>query len=324
VSARGADPERLEALIRNAGIAFRTNAKSFIFTCPLCDKADRLWMYRATGRFKCYHCATSKGFRGAPEFALKELTGRKIEDLRKELYGDEVVPAGYFLGFDFNDYGEEDDTVEDISFTPMEWDANCKPLDHPHSARGVAYLEKKRGIPLSVAMQYRIRYNPVERAVAFPVYVDGVLVGWQYRVVYDPKPNQLKVWTEGENFRENAVMFAERLLDCSHAVLCEGPVDALKAHLVGGNVASMGKEVSNGQIRMLLNAGVRKLYLALDPDAAGAIDPLLERFEGASVHLVKLPPGYKDIGEMTMEAARDAILSSGPIHRGMMFNSYWK
>ncbi len=322
MAARGADPARLEALIRNAGLSFRTNAKSFIFACPLCNKADMLWMFKATGRFKCWKCAESKGFRGAPEFALKELTGRKIADLRAELYGDEVVPAGYFLGLDFNDYGEEDDFVEDDSFPGVVWTPDCKPLDHKHSARGVAYLEG-RGVPVDIAMEYGIRYNPVERAVAIPAYVGEDLAGWQYRVVYDPKPGQLKVWTVGENFRDRCVMFANRLNDVSHAVLCEGPFDALKAHLVGGNIATMGASVAAGQVRMLLNAGVRKLYLALDPDAESQIPALIDQFEDVPIYHVILPDGFKDIGEMTMEQARDTILAARRVHRGMMFCSRW-
>jgi hypothetical protein len=340
------DPARLEAFIRDAGLSFRLTTKSFVFSCPLCGDEEMLWMYRHDGRFKCWKCAETKQFRGAPEFALRELTGQPITVVRAALYGAESVPASLYLDVRFGDLVTDDDAelLEDVKveedLPDRRWPYHSRPIDHRDAERGAEYLAG-RGIPLELAKEYGIRYFPQKRAVAFPAYVGERLVGWQYRIVYperqiatvihaDGAPvrvgvKNLKIWSDDGDaaspddmapWRDRCVMFANRLQVAEHAVLCEGPVDALKAHLVGGNVASMGKAVSLGQINYLLNAGVRKLYVALDPDAAAEIEPLLRKFEEVPAFQVRLPKGAKDLGAMSLEAARDAILAAQPYKRG--------
>jgi hypothetical protein len=344
------DPARLEAFVRDTGLSFRTTAKSFVFSCPLCGDEDMLWMYRHDGRFKCWKCAETKQFRGAPEFAFRELTGHPLAAIRAALYGAESVPAALFLDVRFGDLVAEEDAelLPDIETEPdlpdRTWPYNSVAIDHPHARRGAEYLVNDRGIPLELAKEYGIRYFAEKRAVAFPAYVGSRLVGWQYRIVYperqtvtqthlDGKPvrvgiKHLKIWSDdGADaggpedmmpWRDRCVMFANRLQVAEHAVLCEGPVDAIKAHLVGGNVASMGKAVSAGQIRYLLNAGVRRLYVALDPDAASDIEPLLRKFDGVPAFQVRVPKGVKDLGAMSLEDARDAILAARPFQKGRL------
>lgn len=327
---RGADPARLAAFLANSGLSYSTNAKSYKFTCPLCRKPDKLWMLRSTGGFKCWVCAETKRFRGAPEYALRELTGQPIVAIREALYGDLSVPASTFLDIrleDFLDTEEEDEALLDVAVVEdlpdLDWPYHCLALDRPAAAPGVAYLEG-RGIPAGVAMEYDIRYSPQERAVAFPVWVGTHLVGWQFRTI-DPVEvvgadgktyERLRIWSSDglSGLREKCVMFSNRL-HVGHAVLCEGPVDALKAHLVGGNVCSMGKALSGGQVETLLRAGVERLYVAFDPDAAGELDPLLEKVGRVPTFLVEVPKPYEDLGQMPLDAARDAILGARPLKR---------
>lgn len=340
---RGCDPAKLEAFIRDTGIGHRTNAKSFIFTCPLCGKDEKLFISRASGYFKCWVCAEDRDrkFRGAPEYALHELTGQPVVAIKRFLYGDGAVQAGVFLDARFTDLVDEEDdqldlaelAAENVELPSTSWPLDAYRLDHKWAARGAAYLEG-RGVPVDVAMEYDIRYCPEKRTVLFPAWVGDKLVGWQYRITYEehalvdlpaldgtlvetPVEN-LKIWSDGEagEWRDRCVMFANRMQDCEHAVLCEGPVDALKAHLAGGNVASMGKAVSLGQVRYLLQTGVKRVYMALDPDAARDVEPLLAKFDGVPVHQVVLPRGVKDLGAMDMRDARDCILSSPVMPRG--------
>ncbi len=328
---RVVDPGRLESFVKNSGLSYRLTSRSYVFTCPLCRKKNLLYIARNTGQFVCFKCRETRGFRGAPEYALKELTQRPINEIRKALYGDMVVAATSFLVLRFDDLleeGQEEPLPEEEPLPDLVWPYHCYPIDEKHSKNGRLYLEG-RGIPVELAREYDIRYSPPQRSVAFPVQVGDRLVGWQYRII-DPETvvtpegdviKRLKIWSdsgEDEVFpRDRVVMFANRLQG-NHAVLCEGPVDALKAHLVGGNIASMGKAVSIKQTQLLLAAGIRKLYLALDPDAAAEIDPLLEKFEDVEVFRVVVPEGFKDLGAMTLEGARDAILASEPLPRGRM------
>jgi hypothetical protein len=62
-------------------------------------------------------------------------------------------------------------------------------------------------------------------------------------------------------------MFWDRLKKSDFALIAEGPISAIKAHLVGGNIATLGKHVSQKQIRLIEDSGVDKIYLGLDADA---------------------------------------------------------
>lgn len=321
-SRRRPDPIRLEAFIRETGVSYKLNAKSYILTCPKCRKPDRLWLYRDGSAFICFVCAESEGFKGAPEYALKELTGRSIQDVREAIYGAEI-PKGYErlqVSFDASEDDEADFSIDDAP--DLAWPLHYYSFDDVSAAPGVAYLEG-RGVPSDIAQQYDIRYSTYDKAVAFPVWVGDRLVGWQNRII-GPEVEikngktirRLKVVSTPDIPRPRVVMFQSRLQRGGPAVVCEGPVDALKAHLVGGNVATMGKAVSDGQVEVLRRAGVGSIYLALDPDAASEIEPLLKKLNGLPVYKVEVPNPYKDLGEMTMQDAREVILSSKPLMPG--------
>jgi hypothetical protein len=165
--------------------------------------------------------------------------------------------------------------------------------------------------------------------VAFPVELEGRLVGFQERTVL----KETKLWSdELDRFtetpkvlsskgipREQLVMFGDRLAGVEHVVLCEGPIDAIKAHLCGGNVATMGKAVSKGQIALLRANGIKKIYLALDPDAAEETARLAREFGDLEVYLMHAPAGYKDLGAMSMEAVRDLFTSAPRVNPGHIF-----
>lgn len=314
------DPARLEAYLESAGLSFRRTSRSFVLTCPLCGKDDKLYIFKHSGRFVCWVCKEDKNFHGAPEFALKELTGRPIARIRQDLYGlDAAAPATDFLNLDFGELLDETDTIEPDPLPDLEWPYHCYPITDSSAALGLKYLEG-RGISVELALEYDVRYSTKRRSVAFPVYVGTRLVGWQYRTI-DPTSilmpdntvqERLKVISDSGDCdfpRERCVMFQNRLVG-SHAVVCEGPIDALKAHLVGGNVATMGKAVGAKQVELLLNAGITKVYLALDPDAASELEPLFQKFEDVKVYVVSVPAPFKDLGMMSLEAARDAILGA--------------
>jgi hypothetical protein len=285
------------------------------------------------GKFVCWTCPSSKGFRGAPEFALEALTGMPLESIRKVLYGDSHYLASQALEIVLRDFQDEDsefdDDIEYEELPDLCWPYHCLPLTYPGALNGVRYLES-RGVPVEVASQYDIRYSPEKRSIAFPVWVGRRLVAWQYRTI-DPtivtKPDGtpvelLKTISSVDIPRNRCVMFSNRLT-CDHAILCEGPFDALKLHLCGGgNIASMGKKVSTQQIELLLKSGIKKLYLGLDPDAADEINPILRRIGGVEGYLMELPSvqgkNKVDLGSLSFEEARECFLAAKPMPNNRM------
>lgn len=322
------DPSKLLLFIEEAGLSYKTTSKSFIFDCPLCQSKDRLYIRKNDGRFICWKCATSRRFQGAPEFALEALTGTALKRIREALYGDKHYQAAIALDITLDVFNDElgplDDELEGYRDIPsVEWPYHCLPLWAKGAENGVRYMES-RGVPYDIACDYHIHYSPEKRSVVFPIEIGKKLVGYQYRTI-DPtsvtRPDGtpvelLKTISSLDIPRDRCVMFSNRLTS-DFAVLCEGPIDAIKASWVGGNVCSMGKKVSHKQIELLLRSGIKKLYLALDPDAAEEINPILRKIGGVEGYLVELPcKGPKDkvdLGSLSMEEARDCILAAKPM-----------
>lgn len=330
------DPLILHNYVKSSGLKFRENTVSFIFVCPRCNKKDKLYIRKRDGQFVCWKCKETDGYRGRCEYALADLLGIPAAEVASDLYGARWAPAALQIDVDIKDWCGEGDDLPEESETILErvaWPWNFFPLDDPRCVRGLEYLCRKRGVPLEVAQQYGVKYCPELRQVIFPVQMGGRLLGWQGRVVYNHRwiddegvmHEGVKSFTSHGLRAEKVLMFADRLADVDHAVVCEGPIDALKAHLCGGNVCTMGKGVSPFQINLLRNSGKRKIYLGLDPDAAEdtarcvrALDSDLEVY--VFPELPTLPNEEKaDLGALSMEEVYDLYQRSRRVSASHLF-----
>ena len=303
----------------------RQNGVSWILDCPRCGKRDKLYIRKRDGRFVCWVCQESHGYAGAPEYALRDLLSWSIPKLREKLYGDSG-PAGDHLDLPTL-YGQdpEDELAGEVPGPPsMSFPLDFFPIDHPHSENGAAYLAS-RGIPLPIALEYGIQYHPRQQRVIFPMEVDGRLVGWQARTI---KPHSVwneelqrvckvpKILTPQGVDKGRILMFQDRLQGSRHAVLCEGPVSAMKAHKCGGNVATMGKNVSPAQIEILRASGVERVYLALDPDAAFEAGRLCQNLHDLELFLLH-PSVDGDLGDMDIDSVHDLFLRAPEVDSAM-------
>lgn len=324
-----ADPIVLRDLVEGSGISYAENNVSWIFECPRCGKAKKLYLRKKDGRFACWRCKETDGFQGRPEYALAELFGESVKSVQSKLYGNAPLTAELWLDVKLIDFFGDGEVDEDFGEeeTVLQWPYDFYPIEAPEARRGREYLAG-RGVPLSIAKQYDIRYCPEKRRVYFPVAGQGNLYGWQGRLIV---PHEFevdgvmksvpKILSSEDIQRERRLMFADRLRGSDHAVLCEGPVDALKAHYCGGNVATMGKAVSRGQIELVRCSGVRKLYLALDPDAAEEMERIA--FDLAvDVELYEMVPkslGKVDLGVLRFDEVYELFLSAPRVDTGRVF-----
>jgi hypothetical protein len=74
----------------------------------------------------------------------------------------------------------------------------------------------------------------------------------------------------------------------------------------------MGKAVSRGQLDLILKSGVKKVYVALDPDAVLEIEELVKKIlyatnNSVQCFLVRVPEGREDFGDCTYEECKQAI-----------------
>lgn len=325
--------EQIQELLDEGGVSYKKNSLSFIMDCPRCGKKDKLYIRRSDGRFVCWFCKEVDGYQGKPEYALADLLGQSIGSLQQKLHG---VVSSDVLFFDPKvfDFRHEDDNdvielPEAFQLEEVYWPYDFYPIDHELSVRGRSYLEG-RGIPLDVAMRYGIRYCTPKRRVVFPVMVEGKLVGWQERLIV-PHRNfdiDLAAWLEtpkaltSKGMKRDAVlMFGDQLKGHDHVILCEGPVDAIKADLCGGNVATLGKAVTPKQIELLKNGGVRKVYLGLDRDAAKETGRLVNEFESCGIECYDMTPPreFHDLGEMSFNQVYDLFLHAERVKLGHLF-----
>lgn len=326
---RGCDPNTLKQFLRDSGLQYAENTQSYIFTCPRCQRPRKLFVSKRSGRFVCWRCGGA-GYKGRPEYALSDLLGVPVKEVQARLYGGEV-PVETFLHVVIADFfGDGDELDEEalaVQVPILHWPEDYYPIEDAWSARGAEYL-RGRGIPLWLATKYGLRYAPVEQRVVFPIADGDSLYGWQGRLIipttYTSRTGEtrelLKIRSSKDTPRERLLMFVDRLMGSDHAVLCEGPVDALKAHFCGGNVCSMGKSVSQEQMRVIVQSGVKKLYLALDPDAASETRRLVRQYSDDVELYEMIAPargGDKaDLGAMDFDEVYDLFLGARRIPPG--------
>jgi hypothetical protein len=252
-----------------------------------------------------------------------------VAEVRNYLYGVDGRDIDYnHLEVLIGDFISQDDEydLEDAEIPSIEYSPGYVPIEHPRAIRGAEYIAS-RGIPLEMAIRYKLRYSPSERRVIFPIETEGRLVGWQKRLVVpettwnEEKAKYVstqKIVSSVGVPRDRVLMFGDRIVG-EHAVLTEGPLDAMHCDLIGGNVATMGKAVSRGQIESLRRKGIKKLYLGLDPDAAAEVKRLVSLFSDIECYQMLPPAPYKDLGATPLEEVYEVFLRAPKIDSGKLF-----
>ncbi len=340
--------DKIQQVLEEGSISFESKGTSFLLVCPRCNK-EKLAIRKSDGWYICWYCNEKEGMQGRAPYILGMLTHRPAKQIAEFLLGHLVPNMDEYDELVLSKYGEPDELEEDEDFLYQEvyWGPETYTLDHKHAGMGVKYLESTeaegralgfnngREIPREIAMQYGIRYCPPTGRVMFPVEVDGRLLGWQGRYIWpeteegeDGKLIEIpKILSNRElsGVRSNVLMFQDRLKGSEHAFLSEGPVDAVKGHLCGGNVCSMGKKVTPAQLKVILDHGVKRLYLGLDPDAMEMTTWIVrELYSEVEIRVLpipfKAPDGSKnDLGKMSFEAVRDCFNRAVKAHPAMLF-----
>jgi hypothetical protein len=323
------NPGILAELLSEAGAGKKGNSKSFILDCPRCKKKDKLYIRKTDGRFVCWYCKEIDNFQGAPEFVFSELLGRPLGELRVLIYGLDGPRGSLFLDLDLKDFFGDDDEVDMAAeaLPSVVADPGWRELNTQWGEPGAKYLES-RGISTDLAMEYGIQFWPAQKRVVFPVVNGGRLLGWQSRYVgptefFDEETGRTvkipKALTYEGLKKDRTLMFGDRI-DGDHAVLTEGPIDAIKAHLCGGNVCSMGKAVSRFQLSLLRTSGIKRLYLGLDPDAAPEIKRVVDELHrDVELYDMRAPAPYEDLGQMSMGEVLELFHSAPKVNRGTFF-----
>lgn len=190
------------------------------------------------------------------------------------------------------------------------------------------YLET-RGYPRWLVEKYQIGaclepYRYMSNRIVVPVInVDGEIVGFTGRTL-DPEWETKGIakwkhsrgsWVSHNLFNINNA--APYIKKSGYAILCEGPLDVLRLEEAGVHnaVAILGKKFYQAQMTILVGVGATNILDALDNDAAGKVgsNGVMKTAKCLfDVERVKIPDGYKDIGEMVAPVAR-SIFDDYPI-----------
>lgn len=321
--------EEVQNILQEAGVRFKSSSRSFILTCPQCSKSEKLYIRKSDGRFICFYCKEINNFSGKCEFALSALTKLSINEVKKRLYGDffDTFNSPYIeVNLNPRDFLDDDEieigseiVLPIVSFSPDI-------IDIADSKAGTEYLES-RGISLLLAKKYKLKYDVSGKRVVFPISYRNELYGWQGRYIgkeeyWDEETETVvkipKAITTGGLKKDKVLMFRDNLLGSEHCVLCEGPIDGLKADLCGGNVVTLGKIVSKFQLDLIRKSGVKKIYLALDPDAAKECRGIIQSMGDLELYDMR-PTQASDIGKMSLESVKELFDSAQKVDSSKIF-----
>lgn len=179
-----------------------------------------------------------------------------------------------------------------------------------------------RGVDAAMATQWRLgfgRFGRVKDYVIFPVFMDGALVYWQGRAIWDPPKfldaEQQKRWVKETHYIKsinpvatNALATAgdvllnyDRARNEPHVVIVEGPFDACK---VGPHaVALLGKAATDAKIARLLRMKAQRYTVYLDRgDREYALARILaEKLNTYVPTYIAVPPEGRDPGKLSPE-----------------------
>lgn len=307
--------DRIVEIIDEEGLSYKEKQRTIYTICPQCGQDDKLSILKDNGATICYRGSCQ--FKGWFEDWLSLTANIPLKQAR-----DRVRGSGRLTSYDLKEEVEE---VVPDGPKPIEWPLPyLVPIGSQIYPQGLAYLES-RGIPQHIAEKYGILYAPElpgkplwGRRVYIPIIRAGKVYGFQARAI-DPVPSHLRMLNNQGFPRSQMLMFEDRMKACDHVIICEGPITAIKFDKLGGNVATMGKVVTDGQLELIKMARPKRVYIALDDDADVETRKLVKEFL-TPVYYVSVPEEVKkrcaaagkkaDFGECTFDECVQAFNSS--------------
>jgi hypothetical protein len=299
-----------------SGLIQKENARSLIFDCPVdSDHAEKFYIDKHKGDVICFACARKWDL----DEGVALLLNVTREEVAARLYGENTAEYVDALTLEFreddrevtdSDFAAAPVALKEIRFDPMF-------VSVSQSDRGMAYMDKRGVTDPRKWERFGVMYHPAMDGVVFPVRKDGMLVGWQCRLI-EPKGNLRMVSSEG--LPKAQILFnLDNTNGFNNIVLTEGPFDCVKAdqtEIGFAAVASFGKGISEAQIEMLLNSQAENIYLGLDRDAVREVEMLSAKMCSKKNVFRVLPPDHrKDLGECTDAEVQAALMSAERCYR---------
>lgn len=188
----------------------------------------------------------------------------------------------------------------------------------------------ERGFPETTIDKLTLRYNlryctagAYEDRIIFPITDNGKLLTWSARAIFpsmglrykvlssDPEKARSEGYEPAVGPITNYLLFYDHIVDCDASVLyiCEGPFDALKLCVLGRKIGAVATcfftaAPSEEQVAQLfeLFPQFEHVVLLLDRGTMATQMRTISRFSGFTLERGKLPPEFKDPGELNHRA----------------------
>lgn len=308
--------QKIELFIQNHNLTPRfITARSFVFDCPVCNGKSKLYIQKSNGQSICFRQETAecpqKGSSAA--YVLSLLSGVPFFAVKREMEsGDIQLTNEINIKLDLDEPLKKTLNPVPVSELPPDW----LPLTDPTSLPGLTYATIERGVAASILSKEGIGYSPSQRRLVIPAIMNKQLYGWQSRAI-DPVQKGYKMRGMKGNWKNGSLMFHDNLIDSPHAIIAEGPFDALKFHLAGGNIATMGKSISTDQFALIIDQLPQSIYFALDRDAdelvAGYVSLLKSMLYPGRFYKIEVPARRDDFGDCSPEECLQAFKAAKEI-----------
>ena len=271
----------------------------YIVTCPFCHHKNKMYITPEYGMFHCFRCGSSG--------SSADLIGRTL-NVTGKTHTETSLPS-------------------DVEAPGVLTELTTLEDNHP----AILYIRNRKFNVKELSEVYGVRYCTEGRTFArlfnttgtlvFPFWMEGKLIGWQARLLYNPddltesecEANGLskdedgdwvkppKYWTS-PGLPKGRILFNYDWASQSQvAVICEGVFDAIG---IGKSaIASLGKGVTDDQVVLMgKHPNWQLIVIMLDPgDASVEMRNLQYRLSHLKRSLIVELQGYKDPGEAPRE-----------------------
>jgi DNA primase len=251
----------IEDILNDYGLKYRvTSAHNANFCCPFhSDKNPSCGMHVKTGLWKCFGCgATGNIVSFVAE--MDNITLPQAEEKIKKKYVQKIPDIGSLVTMVTNIMSApHNDTGGQPTFP--NWLLSKYPRDWTYM--------RARGIHDETSKFFDVVYDPSLGFVGFPCHDnEGKLVGITGRNTQNTDPRYSPLL----RFKKSEFLFNFHRLDQTKPVICvEGEINCIAMHQHGypNTIAFFSANVSQKQINILKNSGIKELILFFDSDEPG-------------------------------------------------------
>lgn len=262
------------------------DGREFRINCPKCGNTKfKLYVNVEKLVWNCFRCNWGKGIRDI-SLLMAEVSNRNVNDVRKEI-SRFVIPS--LKSEDFVEKLEEklykkQPKVKKITFKAMDMPGtdNEKALVYQQAMQYAVRrgLSPKEVGALSIRAAGVLRGNPGPFLI-FPIAYDGKIVNYQGRRIngdFEPK------YVSGPDIHDYLFPMDQTQLEIcrytQYVVIVEGIFDAIAMWRCDRPaVCTFGKKITDAQVNLLRQIGIKKVILAWDPDAQKEIEDAAKRLQ---------------------------------------------